>query len=90
MRNVLSMILLGVMLSGCAGPPRWVWKHPDRSDEQMQEDLELCRRMAFQGVPGMPLMDPDTGADFYEEQQDLIRECMEEQGYHYESAKGGQ
>jgi hypothetical protein len=35
----------------------------------------------------MPLMTPQEGADFYEERQDLIRNCMEAKGYHYEKVK---
>lgn len=81
------MILVAVILSGCAGPPRWVWKHDQYSDEKMREDLEVCRRQAFQGVPGMPLMSPAHGADFYEERQDLIRRCMEGQEYYYEEVE---
>jgi len=87
MREVLSLILVAALLSGCAGPPRWVWKHKQYSDEQMREDLENCRRQAFQGVPGTPLMVPEQAADLYEERQDLIRECMEAQGYYYEKVK---
>jgi hypothetical protein len=87
MRDVLSLILVMVLLSGCAGPPRWVWKHPQNSDERMREDLEICRRQAFQGVPGMPLMVPDQAADLYEERQDLIGDCMKAQGYYYEKVK---
>jgi len=87
MRDVLNLILLVVLLSGCASPPRWVWKHHQNSDEQAREDLEICRRQAFQGVPGMPLLTPDQGADIYEERQDLIRQCMEGQGYYYEAVK---
>ena len=87
MKDVLRLTLLAVILAGCAGPPRWVWKHPQNNDEQMREHLETCRRQAFQGVPGMPLMTPDQGADFYEERQDLIRQCMEGQGYYYEAVK---
>jgi hypothetical protein len=87
MRDVLSLILVVVLLSGCAGSPRWVWKHHENSDEQTREDLEICRRQAFQGVPGMPMMSPDQGADLYEARQDLLRDCMEGKGYYYEKVK---
>jgi len=87
MRDALSLILVAVLLAGCAGSPRWVWMHPQNSDEQMREDLESCRRQAFQGAPGMPLGTPDLAADLYEERQDLIRRCMEGQGYYYEKVK---
>jgi len=87
MRHLLCTILLAAVVAGCAGPPRWVWKHPGYSDQRMREDLKLCKRQAFQGTPGMPLMTPSLGADFYEEREDLVRRCMEELGYHYEAAK---
>jgi hypothetical protein len=87
MRYLLSLVLLAVLLSACAGSPRWVWKHHEYGDERTREDLEICGRQAFQGVPGMPLMVPDLAADFYEERQDLIRDCMEEQGYYHEAVK---
>lgn len=87
MRDVLSLILVTVLLAGCAGPPRWVWKHPQNSDQRMREDLEICRRQAFQGAPGMPLTTPDVAADLFEARQDMIRSCMEEQGYYYERVK---
>jgi len=87
MREVLSLILASVLLAGCAGSPRWVWKHPQNSDEQMRVDLETCRRYSIQGAPGMPLMTPDLAADLYEERQDLIRRCMEERGYYYERVR---
>lgn len=90
MRDVLGLILVAVLLSGCAGSPRWVWKHDQNSDEKTREDLEICRRQAFQGAPGMPLMSPDLAADLYEERQDLIRNCMEERGYYYEAVKSSQ
>ncbi|MEJ2698160.1 MAG: hypothetical protein P8Z70_00625 [Desulfuromonadales bacterium] len=87
MRDFLSMILLAVLLSGCAGPPRWVWKQEGYSDERMHEDLKICKRLAFQGTPGMPLMTPELGADLYQEREALVRRCMERRGYHYESVK---
>jgi len=87
MRAVFGLMLAALLLAGCAGEPRWVWKHKQNSDEQMRADMESCRRQAFQGVPGMPLMVPDQAADLYENRQDLIRDCMQAQGYYYEKVK---
>lgn len=87
MRDFLSLILVAVLLSGCAGSPRWVWKHHQYGDEKTREDMEICRRLAFQGAPGMPMMGPDLAADLFEERQDLIRNCMEGKGYYYEKVK---
>jgi hypothetical protein len=87
MRDVLSLILLVVLLSGCAVSPRWVWKHRQNSEEQTRQDMEICRRQAIQGAPGMPMMTPDLGADLYEARQDLMRNCMQEKGYYYEKVK---
>lgn len=84
MKAAACLVLLLITLSGCAGPPRWVWKHPHHDEERTQLDLEQCRRAAAQGMPGTPLVTPQLAADFYEERQDLIRQCMEAQGYHYE------
>lgn len=86
MKRLILIFIFPALLAACAGPPRWEWRHPQRTEAELAADKEECRRYAAQTIAD-PFVMPPLGQDYWEEKNDLFYDCMVALGYHLEDVE---
>ena len=72
----IFIVLLLFLFLGCTSSPPPMWKNPDKTDKELQADLEECRFLSTRSEGTR------MGGQEVTDQSRLFDQCMKTRGYH--------